>query len=182
MYSLAQHPDIQATCHEEIDELLRFRETDDILWEDLSHLPYLSMCIKEALRLHSPVPFIQRQLTQDTDLDGFLAPKGMLVNIIVYNIHHNPTVWEDSLEFRPERFTEENINARSPYAFIPFSAGPRNCIGQNFAMDEMKLVLAKMLYRFTLVLDPGHKVEKLESLVMKAKTGIQMKVIPRKPA
>lgn len=65
--------------------------------EDLSHLPYLSMCIKEALRLHSPVPFIQRQLTQDTDLDGFLAPKGMLVNIIVYNIHHNPTVWEDSL-------------------------------------------------------------------------------------
>ncbi|PVD31377.1 hypothetical protein C0Q70_06789 [Pomacea canaliculata] len=160
MYSLAQHADIQATCQEEIDELFKGRETDDFLWEDLSHLPYLSMCIKEALRLHSPVPSIQRELTQDTDIDGYIAPKGAIVNIVIYNIHHNPTVWQDSLEFRPERFTEENIKSRNPYAFIPFSAGPRNCIGQNFAMDEIKLVLAKTLHRFTLVADPDHKVEK----------------------
>ncbi|PVD31382.1 hypothetical protein C0Q70_06794 [Pomacea canaliculata] len=182
MYSLAQHADIQATCQEEIDELFKGRETDDFLWEDLSHLPYLSMCIKEALRLHSPVPSILRELTQDTDIDGHIAPKGAIVNIVIYNIHHNPTVWQDSLEFRPERFTEENIKSRNPYAFIPFSAGPRNCIGQNFAMDEMKLVLAKILHRFTLVADPDHKVEKVESLVMKAKTGIQLKAIPRKQA
>ncbi|PVD31380.1 hypothetical protein C0Q70_06792 [Pomacea canaliculata] len=182
MYSLAQHADIQATCQEEIDELFKGRETDDFLWEDLSHLPYLSMCIKEALRLHSPVPSIQRELTQDTDIDGHIAPKGTIVIIVIYNIHHNATVWQDSLEFRPERFTEENIKSRNPYAFIPFSAGPRNCIGQNFAMDEMKLVLAKILHRFTLVADPDHKVEKVESLVMKAKTGIQLKAIPRKQA
>ncbi|PVD31378.1 hypothetical protein C0Q70_06790 [Pomacea canaliculata] len=181
MYSLAQHPDIQATCQEEIDELFKGRETDEVLWEDLSRLPYLSMCIKEGLRLHSPIPFIYRQLSQDLELDGFIAPKGVIVCIALYNIHHNPKVWEDSLEFRPERFTEENMKSRSPYAFIPFSAGKRNCIGQNFAMDQMKLALARILHRFTLVLDPDHKVEKVEHITMSTKTGIKMKAIPRKP-
>ncbi|KAK7506000.1 hypothetical protein BaRGS_00002722 [Batillaria attramentaria] len=159
MFSLAEHPDIQAACQAEIDELMAGRQSDDILWDDLSKLPYLTMCIKEALRLHSPVPFIQRELTQDTDIDGHIAPAGT--------------------EFRPERFSEENSNSRHPYAFIPFSAGPRNCIGQNFAMHEIKTVLAKMLHRFTLVLDPNHKVERFESVVMKTKTGIRMKAVPR---
>nr|KAG5713251.1 hypothetical protein BaRGS_007778 [Batillaria attramentaria] len=130
------------------------------------------------MRLHTPVPFIQRELTQDTEIDGNVAPAGTVVTILIYNLHHNPTVWEDSMEFRPERFSEENNNTRHPYAFVPFSAGPRNCIGQNFAMHEMKIIMAKMLYRFTLVLDPNHKVEKFESVVMKTKTGIRMKAVP----
>ncbi|KAL8562082.1 hypothetical protein ACOMHN_031853 [Nucella lapillus] len=179
MYSLAEHHDIQAHCQAEVDRLLAGREVDDILWEDCSQLPYLAMCIKEAMRLHTPVPFMQRQLTQDTAIDGVVAPAGMVVNIVIYNIHHNPVVWEDSMEYRPERFTEENCNARNRYAFIPFSAGPRNCIGQTFAMHEIKLVMAKMLHRYTLQLDPSHKVEKFESLVMKTKTGIRMCAVPR---
>lgn len=179
MFSLAEQQDIQAACQREVDELVVGRQSDDVLWDDLSSLPYLTMCIKEALRLHSPVPFIQRQLTKDTEIDGNIAPAGTVISIVIYNIHHNPTVWEDSTEFRPERFSEENNNTRHPYAFIPFSAGPRNCIGQNFAMHEIKIVLAKMLHRFTLVLDPRHKVERFESVVMKTKTGIQMKAVPR---
>ncbi|KAK7505999.1 hypothetical protein BaRGS_00002721, partial [Batillaria attramentaria] len=179
MFSLAEHPEIQAACQTEIDDVLAGRETDDILWDDLSRLPYLTMCIKEAMRLHTPVPFIQRELTQDTEIDGNVAPAGTVITILIYNLHHNPTVWEDSMEFRPERFSEENNNTRHPYAFVPFSAGPRNCIGQNFAMHEMKIIMAKMLHRFTLVLDPNHKVEKFESVVMKTKTGIRMKAVPR---
>ncbi|XP_076453382.1 ultra-long-chain fatty acid omega-hydroxylase-like [Babylonia areolata] len=182
MYSLAEHPDIQTRCQREVDELLDGRETDDVLWEDFNRMPYLTMCLKEAMRLHTPVPFIQRQLTQDTLIDGHTAPAGTIVNIVIYNIHHNPVVWEESMEYRPERFTEENCNARNPYAFIPFSAGPRNCIGQTFAMHEIKLVMAKMLRRYTLELDPNHKVEKFESVVMKTKTGIRMKATPRQPA
>nr|KAG5713252.1 hypothetical protein BaRGS_007779 [Batillaria attramentaria] len=177
MFSLAEHPDIQATCQAEINELMAGRQSDDILWDDLSRLPYLTMCIKEALRLHSPVPFIQRELTQEMEIDGHVVPAGTIVGVVIYDMHHNPTVWENSMEFQPERFTEENITARNPYAFIPFSAGPRNCIGQNFAMHEIKLVLAKMLHRFTYILDPGHKVEKYEAIVMKSKTGIRMKAI-----
>ena len=60
-------------------------------------MPYLTRCIKEALRCHVPVPFIQRELTQDTEIDGCIAPAGTVINIIIYNIHHNPAIWEDSL-------------------------------------------------------------------------------------
>lgn len=179
MFSLAEHPDIQAECQKEVDQIFDGRKTDELLWDDLNEMPYLTMCIKEAMRLHSPVPFIQRILTKDTEIDGCIAPAGTIVNIVIYNIHHNPIVWENSMEFCPERFNEENTKNRSPFAFIPFSAGPRNCIGQNFAMHEIKLIMARMLHRYTLRLDPNHKVEKAESVVMKTKTGIRMKAIPR---
>ena len=68
-----------------------------IFRDDFGKMPYLTMCIKEAMRLHSPVPFIQRQLTQDTIIDGHTAPVGTYVDVIIYNIHHNPVVWEDSM-------------------------------------------------------------------------------------
>ncbi|KAK7506002.1 hypothetical protein BaRGS_00002724, partial [Batillaria attramentaria] len=147
MFSLAEHPEIQATCQAEVDELLAGRQTDYIVWEDLSNLPYLTMCIKETLRMYSPLTYIQRELTRDTEIDGHTVPAGCIVNIGIYDVHHNPTVWDHSMEFHPERFREENISARSPFAFIPFSAGPRNCMGQNFAMNEIKLVLARMLHK-----------------------------------
>nr|KAG5687126.1 hypothetical protein BaRGS_034039 [Batillaria attramentaria] len=177
MFSLAQHPEIQASCQAEVDDLMADRQSDDIVWEDLSKLPYLTMCIKETLRLYSPVTYIQRELTRDTEIDGHTVPAGCIVNIGIYDVHHNRTVWENAMEFQPERFTEENASARSPYAFIPFSAGPRACMGQHFAVNEIKLVLARMLHRFTLVLDPNHKVEK--TIVMKSPTGIRMKTVAR---
>ncbi|CAL1543468.1 unnamed protein product [Lymnaea stagnalis] len=179
LYSIAEHEQIQQRIHEEIDNLMTNKTTSDILWEDLSHLPYLTMVIKEALRLHSPVPFIQRDLTEDTEIDGRMTPAGTMVNIIIYNAHHNPTIWEDSLKFNPDRFLPENVEKRSAYAFVPFSAGPRNCIGQNFAMDEIKIVLARILHRFSIRLDPGHKVEKQESIVMRAQNDIQLMVTDR---
>ena len=63
-----------------------------------------------------------------------------MVSVMLYNTHHNPHVWPDSLKFDPERFTPEAARERDTYAFVPFSAGPRNCIGQNFAMDEIKVI------------------------------------------
>ncbi|GFR71795.1 cytochrome P450 [Elysia marginata] len=137
------------------------------------------MVIKEAMRLHSPVPFIQRILTADTEIDGKTAPAGTLVNCVLYNIHHNPAVWPDSLKFDPNRFLPENVEKRHPYSFVPFSAGPRNCIGQNFAMDEIKIILARILHRVNIRLDPDHKVEKLESVVMRAKNDIRLFVSER---
>ncbi|KAJ8312284.1 hypothetical protein KUTeg_009657 [Tegillarca granosa] len=128
LYSLAEHRDIQKKAQEEIDSILDGRDNDEILWEDLPKLTYLTMCIKEGLRLHVPVPFIQRELTKDTEFDGYTVPKGILVN-----------------EYIPERFTPENMEKQDSFAFVPFSAGPRNCIGQNFAMHEMKTVVARIL-------------------------------------
>ncbi|CAG5124677.1 unnamed protein product, partial [Candidula unifasciata] len=124
LYSIAEHQDIQKRVQEELDNRMAGRTKEDVLWEDLTELPYLTMVIKESLRLHSPVPFIQRELTVDTEIDGNIAPAGTLVDIILYNAHHNPVIWEDTLKFDPDRFLPENVETRSSYAFIPFSAGP----------------------------------------------------------
>ncbi|XP_059148816.1 cytochrome P450 4A25-like [Physella acuta] len=179
LYSIAEHDEVQQQICEEIDGLMASKTSTDILWEDLSQLPYLTMVIKESLRLHSPVPFIQRELTVDTEIDGKMTPAGTMVNIVIYNAHHNPTIWDDSMKFDPNRFLPENSERRSAYAFVPFSAGPRNCIGQNFAMDEIKIALARILYRFNIRLDPSHKVEKQESIVMRAKDDIHLLVTER---
>ena len=88
-------------------------------------MEYLSRCIKEALRLHSPVPFVMRQITKDTEIEGIQFPKGSRFTIHLYNLHHNPHVWEDPFEYRPDRFLPENLKQKDSFAFVPFSAGPR---------------------------------------------------------
>ncbi|RUS79317.1 hypothetical protein EGW08_012935, partial [Elysia chlorotica] len=179
LFSIAGHPEVQRRVQEEIDVLLHDRENSDITWDDLARLPYLTMVIKEAMRLHTPVPFIQRILTVDTEIDGKTAPAGTLTNCVLYNIHHNPVVWPDSLKFDPDRFLPENVEKRHPYSFVPFSAGPRNCIGQNFAMDEIKIIVARILHRVNIRLDPDQKVEKIMSVVMRAKNDIRLFVSER---
>ncbi|WAR13743.1 CP4B1-like protein [Mya arenaria] len=119
--------------------------------QDLARLDYLSTCIKEALRLYCPVFFIQRQMTEAINIEGFTIPEGSHVAIDIYNIHHNASMWgEDYDNFRPSRFEGDAARDMDPFAFVPFSAGPRNCIGQNFAMNEMKVVISRLLHRFCL--------------------------------
>jgi len=183
LFSLAEHPEYQEKCQEEIDQILREKDSgsDYIEWEDLPKLKYLTMCIKEALRLHTPVPFIERELTKDLEIDGKVLPPGTIVDVQIYNLHHNPVVWgEDIMDFKPSRFSPEVAEKRDPYAFLPFSAGPRNCIGQNFALHEMKIIIARILHRYTISVDPDHKVEKKIGVVMRTVNGIKCKFSLRK--
>ncbi|XP_060077843.1 cytochrome P450 4F2-like isoform X3 [Ylistrum balloti] len=147
LYSLAEHHDIQKRAQQEIDEVLQGRDSDDITWDDCSNLPYLTMCLREAMRIHVPVPLLLRETTEDLEMCGHVIPTGTLITLSLYRLHHNVEIWENSLEFDPERFTVENMEKRDPFAFVPFSAGPRNCIGQSFAMHEMKTILARILRR-----------------------------------
>ncbi|XP_072872933.1 cytochrome P450 4F11 isoform X2 [Chlorocebus sabaeus] len=178
LYHLAQHPEYQERCRQEARELLKDREPVEIEWDDLAQLPFLTMCIKESLRLHPPVPAVSRCCTQDIVLpDGRIIPKGITCIISIFGIHHNPTVWPDPEVYDPFRFYQENIKERSPLAFIPFSAGPRNCIGQAFAMAEMKVVLALTLLRFRILpthLEPCRKPE----LVLRTEGGLWLRVEP----
>uniref|UniRef100_A0A2I3HCR5 Cytochrome P450 family 4 subfamily F member 2 n=1 Tax=Nomascus leucogenys TaxID=61853 RepID=A0A2I3HCR5_NOMLE len=194
LYHLAKHPEYQERCRREVQELLKDREPKEIEWDDLAQLPFLTMCIKESLRLHPPVPVISRRVTQDIVLpDGRVIPKGAysLTGMSLLDTHHclslqgwwtwetppnNPS-WSHLQVYDPFRFDPENIKERSPLAFIPFSAGPRNCIGQTFAMAEMKVVLALTLLRFRVLPDHTEPRRKPE-LVLRAEGGLWLWVEP----
>uniref|UniRef100_A0A4W2G3E8 Phylloquinone omega-hydroxylase CYP4F2-like n=1 Tax=Bos indicus x Bos taurus TaxID=30522 RepID=A0A4W2G3E8_BOBOX len=177
LYNLAKHPEYQERCRQEVQDLLRDRESKEIEWDDLAQLPFLTMCIKESLRLHPPVSVISRRYAQDTLLpDGRVIPKGVICLINIIGTHHNPSVWPDPEVYDPFRFEPENIKGRSPLAFIPFSVGPRNCIGQTFAMTEMKVVLALTLLRFRVL--PGEEPRRKPELILRAEGGLWLRVEP----
>ncbi|XP_035688857.1 cytochrome P450 4F2-like isoform X3 [Branchiostoma floridae] len=180
LYSLATHPEHQERVYQEVKGILGGREPAHLEWEDLSNLKYLTLCIKEAMRLHCPVPIIGRQISAPIEVEGKVLEVGTITDVNIWNIHHNPTVWgDDHMEYDPSRFLPENMKDKDPYAFIPFSAGPRNCIGQNFAMNEEKVLISRIIHKFKLEVVPDHPVEKVAEIVMKAKDGILLKVIPR---
>ncbi|XP_035682579.1 cytochrome P450 4F2-like [Branchiostoma floridae] len=137
------------------------------------------MCLREAMRLHSPVPLVMRTMLEDTVIDGVTVPQGFSVAIHLYGLHHNPAVWgPDHMEFDPSRFRPERMKDRDSHAFLPFSAGQRNCIGQNFAMNEAKVLLARLIHKFIFEVDPTRPAQKDVLIVMCAKDGMWMKVTP----
>ncbi|EGD79816.1 hypothetical protein PTSG_10799 [Salpingoeca rosetta] len=133
-YLFAKHPQEQQKCREEIFEALG--ASDAPSFDDFAKLPYTMACIKEAMRLIPPVPVVSRVLEKPLTLEcGETLPKGTFVDMNIYMLHHNPTVWNDPETFRPERFLNKRVDQ---YSYMPFSLGPRNCIGSNFAMNEIK--------------------------------------------
>ncbi|XP_015472219.1 cytochrome P450 4F4-like [Parus major] len=179
-YNLAGHPEHQERCRQEVQQLLAGRDTADIEWEDLSRLPFTTMCIKESLRLHPPVTAVSRRCTQDVPLrDGRVIPKGVICLMSIYGTHHNPELWPEPEVFNPLRFSPENSKGRPPASFIPFSSGPRNCIGQSFAMAEMKVVVALTLSRFVLRRDAARPPPRRKpELILRAEDGLWLLLEP----
>ncbi|XP_007557321.1 cytochrome P450 4T8 [Poecilia formosa] len=180
LYCLACHPEHQKLCRDEICEALQGKDTME--WEDLNKIPYTTMCIKESLRLYPPVPGISRQITKPiTFFDGRTLPAGSHIGVSMFATHRNATVWENPDVFDPLRFLPENVSKRSPHAFVPFSAGPRNCIGQTFAINELKVVTALTLKRYELIEDPDNKPKIIPRLVLRSLNGIHIKIKPVEP-
>ncbi|XP_041971593.1 cytochrome P450 4C1-like [Aricia agestis] len=177
---LANHPDVQKKVIEELDDIFG-KDTRDATMEDLSAMKYLDLVIKESLRLYPSVPFIMRQITQPCKLSNFEIPANTMCAIHIYDLHRNEKYFPDPEKFDPERFLPENSVGRHNYAYIPFSAGPRNCIGQKFAMMEMKSSLSSILRNFNIA--PITKREDLcfsADLVLRTTDPVYVKFIERK--
>ncbi|XP_062596561.1 cytochrome P450 4F4-like [Saccostrea cucullata] len=174
LHLLAQHQNYQQRVQQELDRIWTSKSTEYVQWEDLPHFEYLTMCLKESLRASSTVPIIQRLVPREITIDGKDFPPNTLFTIAINSVHHNPAVWKNPDEYLPDRFSKENISNIDNFSYIPFSAGPRNCIGQNFALNEEKVVLSRILKNFTVTLDPSFTVEKKIGPVLKAESGIHV--------
>ncbi|CAG7729872.1 unnamed protein product [Allacma fusca] len=169
-----------AIVHEELEGVFGDEKTRQVESADFPKLKYLEMCIKEALRLYPIVPFFTRAVLKDFKLDeNSIIPKGAIVAFNAYSANRDPDNFPEPEEYRPERFSLENTLNRHPYAYIPFSAGSRNCIGQKFAMGEMKTILANIFRNFQVQSrDTPDKVKPLAELILRSKNGIWMKFNP----
>lgn len=180
LYAMACNPAIQERAAEELKAVLpdiTARPTS----AQLAELKYIERVIKETLRLYPSAPEVSRCLDTDITVGEYFIPKGSHVSACPIFTHRDPGHWPDPLKFDPDRFLPENSKDRHPYAYIPFSAGPRNCIGQKFAQLEAKIGLAAVLRRFEVKLKGKPEDTQLcSSVILRPVDGIYIRFVPRK--
>lgn len=154
-YLLDKHPNVREKVIQEIEQAVGKRTPT---FEDIKNLPYCKMVVQESLRYYPPVAALPRTSVEDDYIDGQLIPADSLIILFYYGLHHHPEFWDEPEQFNPERFTKSNSETRSHFSYLPFGAGPRQCIGSEFAMMESILVLVMILQRYDWKLDDTTRV------------------------
>jgi cytochrome P450 len=175
-YVLSQHAWVQRRLEEEVDAVLGERRPE---YTDLEKLRFTRMVIEEAMRLYPPAWGFSRQAMADDRLGDFHLPRGWLVFVIPYVLHRLPTFWQNPEAFDPQRFAPEQSAQRPKFVYLPFGAGPRQCIGNHFAMMEAQLVVATLAQRYRLRLVPGHRVEPWPLITLRPRFGMPMYIEQR---
>lgn len=176
---LHQHPEVEAKVHAEVDSVLAGRPPG---LEDLPRLPYVRMVVDEALRLYPPIYVLSRKVREDDELCGFRIRRGASVDISPYATHRLPEFWDEPEQFRPERFTPEQAAGRPRFAYFPFIAGPRQCIGNAFALMEAQLIIACISQRFRLRMVPGYTLTPEPLVTLRPMGGLPMHLERRRAA
>lgn len=170
-YLLAQHPQVEAHLHAELDEVLNGRAPS---FEDVPRLRYTEQVFAETLRLYPPAWLFGRASLVDHEIGGYRIPAGTTVIISPYVTHRDARHWPDPLRFDPDRWTPEASEARPKFAYVPFGGGPRLCIGEQFAWMEGMLAVATLARTWRLRLMPGQRVEPKPMITLRPKGGMKM--------
>uniref|UniRef100_A0A8C4HW97 Thromboxane-A synthase n=1 Tax=Dicentrarchus labrax TaxID=13489 RepID=A0A8C4HW97_DICLA len=176
-YLLAIHPECQVKVQEEVDDFFT-RHVSSPDYTNVHELKYLDMVISEALRLYPPGFRFARDIDNDCVVNGQFLPKGATLEIPAGFLHYDPEHWPEPEKFIPERFTPEAKASRHPFVYLPFGAGPRNCVGMRLAQLEIKMALVCLFRRFSIVACTETKVplELKSSSTLGPKNGIFVKI------
>jgi cytochrome P450 len=172
-YLLSQHPEVEARLHEELARVLGDRPP---AVTDLANLPYTEMVVREVLRLYPPAPGFTREPIEDVMIGGYSVPKGAMVTVITYALHRDKRFFEDPERFDPERFSPGWQERIPRYAYLPFGGGPRVCIGNGFALQEARMILATVARQCRFTLEPGQTVTPVQLVTVRPKAPIRMRV------
>jgi cytochrome P450 len=170
-YLLSQNPEAEEKFHRELKTVLGGRLPGA---QDIPQLKYTLQIIEEALRLYPPAWLIARRTLSPDRLGEYFIKKDANVLICPYIIHRKPEYWPDPEKFDPERFLPENAKDRHKFAYLPFGGGPRLCIGNNFALMEMQLILATLGQLFKPRLKEGFKIDVEPAITLRPKYGMVM--------
>jgi cytochrome P450 len=168
-FLLAEHPEAEQKLMAEVDAVLAGRTPTA---DDWPKLKFTEMVALESMRLYPPAYIIGREATVDCEIGGYAVPRGTTVLMSQWVVQRDPRFFEEPEKFRPERWGQERIKSLPKFAYFPFGGGPRVCIGQQFAMMELVLILATIAQKFRFRMQPGATVTAVASFTLRPATGI----------
>jgi cytochrome P450 len=179
LYLLSSRPDCLEKVRHEFDSVLGDRS---LTYSDVPKFEFATQVIQEALRLYPPFWMVDRMALADDHVGDLDIPAGSTVVVFIYGVHHSPQYWENPERFDPTRFTKANEKLHRPGSYLPFGAGPRGCIGGNYAMLQILMILSVLLRKYDLQLVPGQTIEARPMVILRPEHGIRMtftEAIPR---
>lgn len=177
IHFLTKHQDVQQRVYDEIIQV--YGSESELTFDKLAELKYLELVIKETLRLCPSVPLHSRVMTEEVHFDGKIIPKGVHVVLFLYGSHRNDKIFKNPEQFDPDRFLDDNLTKNALFAYLPFNAGPRNCIGQRYAMTKMKCILSILLKEFRFTKDANFEIQPIAEGVLKSINGVRVKIEQR---
>jgi len=179
IYELAMNQSYQESMIKQIDQVVGDKVP---LFDDFDKLPLLNNFISENMRMNPPAFQIgSRIAVTDLEYNGQIISKGSSLGINIYNIHHHHDHWKDPFTFNPERFSPENMKGHHKFSYLPFSLGPRMCLGNNFSLIEQRLFLTRLLQKFYVLPPENHTLNaKYSGIGVGGPTCVWVKLKPRK--
>ncbi|XP_035431348.2 cytochrome P450 4g15 [Spodoptera frugiperda] len=178
---LGLHQDVQTRVYDELYQI--FGDSDrPATFNDTLQMKYLERVILETLRMYPPVPIIARQLKKDAQIvtNNYVLPAGATIVIATYGIHRHPQHYKDPDTFNPDNFLPENMANRHYYSYIPFSAGPRSCVGRKYALLKLKILLSTILRNYKTISDvPEEEFQLKGDIILKRSDGFRIRIEPR---
>ena len=171
LYLLSTRPDCLERVRQEFDSVLG---DAPLSFGDVPRFEFTTRVIQEALRLYPPFWMVDRMAVADDRVGDLVIPRGSTVIVFVYGAHHATRYWEDPESFNPERFIKANEKLQTPFTYLPFGAGPRSCIGSNYAMLQILMILSAVLRKYDFELSPGQTIEERAMVILRPKNGIRM--------